>query len=83
MFVKSKERRHLVGRFPVRRSLEVQNTCFLHSARMVKAMKQLPPCTPTPKLLEVRHSLAKSMLSILAMIAARQRRMPVPAPMGR
>eukprot|EP00957_Ditylum_brightwellii_P163004 12412108-Ditylum_brightwellii.AAC.1 len=50
---------------------------------MVNATKWEPPTTPTLKLLDCRQAAAKSVLSILAMMAARHRRMPVPAPIGR
>eukprot|EP00957_Ditylum_brightwellii_P195113 14866471-Ditylum_brightwellii.AAC.1 len=50
---------------------------------MVNATKWDPPTTSTPKLLDWRQAAAKSALSILAMMAARHRRMPVPAPIGR
>eukprot|EP00957_Ditylum_brightwellii_P005335 407010-Ditylum_brightwellii.AAC.1 len=49
---------------------------------MVNATKWELPMTPTPKLLDCRQAAAKSVLSILAMMAARHQRMPVPAPIG-
>eukprot|EP00957_Ditylum_brightwellii_P073723 5602353-Ditylum_brightwellii.AAC.1 len=49
---------------------------------MVNATKWKPPTTPTPKLLDSRQAAAKSALFILAIIAARQRWMAVPAPIG-
>eukprot|EP00957_Ditylum_brightwellii_P054820 4154605-Ditylum_brightwellii.AAC.2 len=82
MFVRSRESRHFVGRLPSCRSLDVRKTCFWHSAKMVNATNWLPPRTPTPKLLDWRHSLAKPIDSILATSAAITWQMPVPVPMG-